>query len=69
MAAGLLKDPIVTPETLNKVIEHVTNSPSSSANNQQNLVMHFVPSPGPSKYSSVSLFLQVIYTQFNNYLN
>lgn len=60
MATGLLNDPIVTPNTLEKVIEHISNSPNSSSNIHQQIPVHFVvPSPSPSKYNSVSLFLQV----------
>lgn len=60
MATGLLNDPIVTPNTLEKVIEHISNSPNSSSNIHRQIPVHFVvPSPSPSKHSSVSLFLQV----------
>lgn len=62
MAASLLKDPVVTPDTLNKVIEHVSTSPSSSANDHQKLVVHFVPTLHSSSPTSVELFLQVLYT-------
>lgn len=60
MAAGLLKDPTVTPNTLEKVIDHVLNSPHSSSNEHQQIPVHIVePSPGPSKYNSILIFLQV----------
>lgn len=62
MAAGLLKDPVVTPDTLNKVIEHVSTSPCSSANDHQKLVIHFVPTLRSSSPTNVELFLQVLYT-------
>lgn len=60
MAAGLLKDPIVTPNTLEKVIDHVLNSPYTSSNEHQQIPVHIVV-PGPSKYNSISIFLQVWY--------
>lgn len=60
MAAGLLNDPIVTTNTLEMVIDHVLNSPHSSSNEHQQIPVHIViPTPGPSKYNSVSIFLQV----------
>jgi len=60
MAAGLLKESIVTPDTLEKVIDHVKNSPLSSVNEHEKIPLNFVvPLPGLSKYNSVALFLQV----------
>lgn len=60
MAAGLLKDPSVTPNTLEKVMEHVYNSPHSLSNEHQQIPVNLVmPSPSPNRYDSVSLFLQV----------
>jgi len=67
MAAGLLNDPNITPDTLEKVIEHVTSSPYSSSNEHQKMPVHFVvypPGPCKSKYNSCSLFLQVQNTPF-----
>lgn len=67
MAAGLLKNSTVTSETLEKVIEHISNSPHSSSNDHQKIPVHFVvPAPGlsPSKYNSTALFLQVIWSSY-----
>lgn len=62
MAAGLLQYPTVTTNSLEKIIEHVSNSPQSPSNDHQQIPVHFVvPSSRPSKYNSVSLFLQVFY--------
>lgn len=62
MAAGLLLYPTVTPNSLIKIIEHVSNSPQSPSNDHQQIAVHFVvPSPNHSKYNSVSPFLQVFY--------
>lgn len=60
MAASLLKDPVVTPDTLDKVIEHVTSSPCSSASDHHKIYVDFVViRPGHSHYNSIALFLQV----------
>lgn len=60
MAAGLLKDLTATPDTLEKIIEHVTNSPYSLSNEHEKIAVNFVvASPETSKYNSESLFLQV----------
>lgn len=60
MAAGLLKDLSATPDTLEKIIEHISNSPYSLSNEHEKIAVHFVvASPGTSKYNSDSLFLQV----------
>jgi len=62
MAAGLLQYPTVTTNSLEKIIEHVSNSPQSPSNDHQQIPVHFVvPSSRPSKYNSFSLFLQVSY--------
>ncbi|VVC33882.1 Hypothetical protein CINCED_3A021397 [Cinara cedri] len=63
MAAGLLKDPIVTPHTLEKLIEHISSSPNSSSNEHRQIPVNFVlPTPllqtGSNKYDSLSQFLQ-----------
>ncbi|XP_050434218.1 uncharacterized protein LOC126841666 isoform X2 [Adelges cooleyi] len=59
MAAGLLEDSTVTPETLDKVIQHVSNSSSSSSNGHQEIPVYFVEPPlGSSNYNSISLFVQ-----------
>lgn len=62
MAAGLLQYPTVTTNSLEKIIEHVSNSPKSPSNDHEQIPVHFVvPSSRPSKNNSVSLFLQVFY--------
>lgn len=64
MAAGLLNESNVTPNTLEKLIEHVSSSPNSSSNEHRQIPVNFVvstpPLPiDPIKYDSLSLFLQV----------
>lgn len=60
MAAGLLEDSVVTLNTLERVIEHVSSSRSSSSNGYQQIPLHFVlPSGSSSNYNSFLLFLQV----------
>lgn len=62
MASGLLKNPVVTPEILNQVIEHVSTSHCSLTNDHQKLFFHFVPTLRSYTQTSVELFLQVFYT-------
>lgn len=59
MAAGLLQYSTVTPNSLEKIIEHISNSPKSPSNDYQQIPVHFVVPSRPSKNNGVSLFLQV----------
>lgn len=59
MAAGLLEVPIVIPDTLEKVIEHVSKSPNSSLNEHLQIPVHFVVSSSSPEYNSVFLFIHV----------
>lgn len=66
IAAGLLEDTTVTSDTLDKVIQHVSNSSISSSNGNQKISVHFVEPPlGSSYFSSMMLFIQV--NQLINY--
>ncbi|XP_050530001.1 KICSTOR complex protein SZT2-like isoform X2 [Daktulosphaira vitifoliae] len=59
MAAGLLEDTTITPGTLDKVIQHVSNSSMSSSNGSQKIPVNFVEPPlGSSYFSSMLLFIQ-----------
>lgn len=63
MIAGLLDDPVVTPNTIEEVIEHVSSpcSPSHKPAGYQCITEYFVLHSDSYNNSCSSLFIQVEY--------